>query len=94
MDKFKKAVTIDKTIMKTILQGWNFMRILRLVLALIIMAQGIVARDTVTVILGVIFGGMAIANIGCCGAGGCAVNQRPTKKKTEDIEYEEVVSNK
>ena len=80
--------------MKRILQGWHFMRILRLVLALIIVAQGIAARDTVMIVLGVLFGGMAIANIGCCGVGGCAVNQRSTNNKTEDIEYEEVVSNK
>ena len=80
--------------MKTILQGWNFMRILRLVLAIIIVAQGIAARDTVTIVLGVLIGGMAIANIGCCGVGGCAVNPRSTNNKTKDIEYEEVVSNK
>ena len=79
--------------MKTILQGWHFMRILRLVLAIGILAQGITARDTVTIILGVVFGGMAVANIGCCGAG-CAVNQRSTNNKIKDIQYEEVVSNK
>jgi hypothetical protein len=80
--------------MKTILQGWHFMRILRLVLALGILAQGIIARDAVTIILGVVFGGMAIANIGCCGTAGCAINQRSTNSKTQDIQYEEVVSNK
>lgn len=80
--------------MKTILQGWNFMRILRLVLAIGILAQGITAIDTVTIILGVVFGGMAVANIGCCGTG-FGVNPRSTlNKKTEDIHYEEVVSNK
>ena len=80
--------------MKTILQGWNFMRLLRLVLGVGILVQGIVARDTVTIILGVAFAGMAIANVGCCGAGGCAVNTRTTNNKTGDIQYEEVVSNK
>jgi hypothetical protein len=80
--------------MKTILQGWNFMRILRLVLALAILTQGIVARDSMAIILGLVFGGMAVANIGCCGAGGCAVNQSSIIEKTEDIQYEEVVSNK
>jgi hypothetical protein len=80
--------------MKTILQGWNFIRILRLVLAIGILVQGIIASDTVTIILGVVFGGMAIANIGCCGVAGCAVKRPSTSKKTEDIQYEEVVSNK
>lgn len=80
--------------MKTITQGWNFMRILRLVLGTAIMVQGIVARDTITIILGVVFAAMAVANIGCCGAGGCAVSSPTTNKKTKDIQYEEVVSNK
>ena len=80
--------------MKTILQGWNIMRILRLVFAIIILAQGISAGDTVTIILGVVFGGMAVANIGCCGTGGCKVNQRSANNKTEEVQYEEVVANK
>jgi len=67
---------------------------LRLVLGTAILVQGIVAKDTITIILGVTFAGMAVANIGCCGGGGCAVNTRSTNNKTEDIHYEEVVSNK
>lgn len=89
MDKFKKTNTI---IMKTILRGWNFMRMLRLVLGIAILVQGIVARDAVTIILGAAFGGMAVANVGCCGAGGCAINTRSTKNDIEDVQYEEVVS--
>lgn len=80
--------------MKTILQGWSFMRMLRLVLGIAILVQGIVARDAVTIILGVAFAGMAVANIGCCAAGGCAINTRSANNKTEDIQYEEVASNK
>lgn len=81
--------------MKKISQGWNFIRMLRLILGSAIMVQGIVAKDTVTIILGVAFAGMAIANIGCCGFGGCAVTPRTTtNNKTEEIHYEEVVSNK
>lgn len=91
MDKLKKTTTI---IMKAILQGWNFMRMLRLVLGLAILVQGIVSKDTITIILGAAFAGMAFANIGCCGAAGCAVNPRSTNKKTENIHYEEVDSSK
>ena len=81
--------------MTAITQGWNFMRILRLILGIAILVQGIVAKDTMAMVLGVVFGGMAVANIGCCGAGGCAVPKRSTTtKKTGDIHYEEVVSNK
>jgi hypothetical protein len=80
--------------MKTILQGWNFVRILRLALAIIILVQGIMASEAVAIILGVVFGGMALANIGCCSAGGCVVNQRSTNDRSKSIEYEEVVANK
>lgn len=77
--------------MKTILQGWNFMRVLRLTLGIIIAIQGIFARETMTIILGLLFAGMAVTNIGCCGANGCAVNPgRSIKNKTEEISYEEV----
>jgi hypothetical protein len=80
--------------MKAILQGWNVMRIVRLVLAVGILVQGIVASEMVAIILGVVFGGMALANIQCCSAGGCAVNQRSFNNKPKAIEYEEVVANK
>ncbi len=75
--------------MRTILQGWNFMRILRLGLGIAILVQGIVVKDILTVVLGVMFGGMALANIGCCGTNGCAINSRPTNK-SENVDYEEL----
>jgi len=80
--------------MKTILTGWNFMRLIRLVLGVAIVVQGIVAAETISIILGIAFAGMAVANVGCCGTGGCAVNKKSANNKTEDIHYEEVVSNK
>lgn len=77
--------------MKTILQGWNFMRIVRLVMGIIIATQGIVVGETVTIILGLLFAGMSVANIGCCGSNGCAVNPgESNKNKTKEINYEEV----
>jgi hypothetical protein len=76
--------------MRSILQGWNFMRILRLVLGMIILVQGIMIKDIPSAILGFILGGMAVANVGCCGTNGCAVNPvRPVKNKVK-IEHEEL----
>ena len=86
MDKLKKTNTI---VMRAILQGWNFMRILRLGLGIAIIIQGVVAKETMTIVLGAIFGGMALANIGCCGTNGCAISSRPTNK-TQRIDYEEL----
>ncbi len=68
--------------MKTVLQGWNFMRIVRLLVGIIIVIQGIVVGETVTIILGILFAGMSIANMGCCGTNGCAVNPGNANLKT------------
>jgi hypothetical protein len=43
----------------------------------------------VTAILGFLFAGMALANIGCWGANGCAVDFKNNKNEKE-ILYEEV----
>ncbi len=75
--------------MKAILQGWNFLRILRLLIGVAILVQGIVTKDSLGMFLGVLFGGMAVANVGCCGASGCAINPRATNR-TQNVQYEEL----
>jgi hypothetical protein len=79
--------------MKAILNGWNVMRIVRLILGVAILVQGIVAKDTLTIILGIFLGGTAVANVGCCGANGCAINT-PSTKKTNNTLYEELDTKK
>jgi hypothetical protein len=78
--------------MKNILANWNFMRALRLVLGVIIIVQGVQASEWMYAIAGILLSGMAIANIGCCGVGGCNV---PFKKvnsnvSNQEINYEEI----
>ncbi len=80
--------------MKTILQGWNVMRVVKLVLGVAILVQGITVKDTLQIVLGLALCVLAVANIGCCGVGRCTVNTRSTSKQTEEIAYEEVVSKK
>jgi len=68
------------------------MRVLRLVLSVIIIVQAVSVHDTAMSVAGVFLLGMTLANIGCCGANGCAA---PTYKKTEEkkeetISYEEI----
>ncbi|MCY7422031.1 MAG: hypothetical protein LH478_09870 [Chitinophagaceae bacterium] len=79
--------------MKALLEGWNLMRLLRLVLGVAILVQGIVGSDVMTIILGTAFVGMALANVGCCGANGCAVNYRKNLNEKE-ISYEELDNTK
>lgn len=79
--------------MKTILQQWNLMRILRLGLGIAIIVQGVSAKEIITVVLGVIFGGMTLLNIGCCGMNGCTINSR-TSEKPQKIDYDKLDSKK
>jgi hypothetical protein len=86
MDKLKKTNSI---VMKAILQGWNFMRVLRLCLGISLIVYGIVVKEKMAVMLGVISGSVALANIGCCSTSGCAVSSRPTNKN-QIVDYEEL----
>lgn len=80
--------------MKAILQNWNFMRIIRLLLGVGILINGIITKDVTSIILGVAFAAMPVFNIGCCGTNGCAVNINPSIKNKKNIEYEEVDTKK
>ena len=77
---------------KAILNNWSVMRGLRLVIGLIALVQSIIQKD---IMLGVIAGFLlltAIANVGCCGSSGCAVNFKNSKKEKE-IVYEKLDNN-
>jgi hypothetical protein len=68
------------------------MRALRLILGVIILVQGLEAREWMYAFAGILLSGMAIANIGCCGVGGCNVPSRKTGKEfiNKEITYEEI----
>ena len=79
---------------QSILSNWSFFRFLRLGIGIAILVQAVMARDVLFGIAGLLFTGMAVFNVGCCGMGGCNTTTTATKKTTEptkDITYEEVV---
>jgi hypothetical protein len=79
--------------MKAILNNWSIMRGLRLLLGIAALVQALIQKD---IMLGLLAGFLlltAIANIGCCGANGCAVNFRENRNKKEII-YEELDAKK
>lgn len=79
---------------KTIIQNWNLMRFIRLLLGVMIIVQSINNKDYLFAFIGLLFAGMALANIGCCGSAGCSTNSYSNKKNTNSINettYEEVV---
>lgn len=51
---------------QTILYNWNLMRFIRLAAGIAITVQAIIARDAMLVVLGLLFTGMPLFNIGCC----------------------------
>ncbi len=77
-------------IFSTILQNWNIMRAIRLLLGLLIIAQAFAERNILVGILGASFAGMAIMNVGCCGNGGCSPSKKINNNSNELV-YEEVV---
>jgi hypothetical protein len=78
--------------MKNILSNWNFMRALRLILGVIIIVQGFQQKEWMYALAGVLLSGMAIANMGCCGVGGCNVPVRKTDPEliNKEITYDEI----
>lgn len=82
--------------MNQILTNWNFMRGFRLVVAFFALFQGVMNNYVLLILMSVIIGGMAVFNIGCCGANGCQTSHNSSKTNFENKEvvYEEVVSEK
>jgi hypothetical protein len=78
------------------LHNWNFFRIVRLVLGVMIIVQSIQFREYWFVLVGIVFAAMAIFDMGCAG-GACAAppikrsNQTdPNATEKNTIVYEEV----
>ena len=69
------------------------MRVLRFIFGVFALVQAIITMDIILGLLGVVVGGMAFFNVGCCGANGCSTtyNKTTSDKKTIDVDYEEVV---
>jgi hypothetical protein len=74
-----------------IMSHWNFMRMLRLILGIVIIVQAVIGKDPLLGILGILFSSMAVFNIGCCGTKGCQTSDKKTSGIAKDISYEEVV---
>jgi hypothetical protein len=78
--------------MQQILNGWNWMRFLRLGVGLYALVQVAVEWDPMLAAAGVFLSAMAVFNIGCSGAA-CAPNFRSSKRNegsTKNISFEEV----
>lgn len=71
-----------------LLAPWNKMRIIRLLLALLVLAQGIYAKEWFFIALGSFFMLLPLLNVGCGST--CRTVESKEKQEIEDITYEEV----
>lgn len=75
---------------QSVSSNWNFFRMLRLLMGLAIVGQAIGNRDFLFGLAGLMFSGMAIFNIGCCGSAGCKVSPHKSAITAKDIVFEEI----
>lgn len=86
-----------KTLLSNWKSNWNFFRAIRLFLGIAVIIKGIADSETLFAIAGGFLALMALVNIGCCGAGGCAVppsSHHVKTSKENEIVYEKVDSTK
>lgn len=75
-----------------LLKGWNFSRILRVIIGFYLVGEGINSKQYGFIVFGGIFIVMAVLKIGCCSADSCSTTPVSSNslKDSEDIIYEEV----
>ncbi len=65
----------------TLTQNWHLMRIVRLGIGLYLVGLAAYTRDWMPCLLGAFFLYQALADVGCCGSGACAVPQKKLAQK-------------
>lgn len=76
--------------MKNYFKNWNFMRFLRLGMAVYIIVIGIQENNLWFIILGVLFSLMPLFNIGCCGVSSCNTQETKNNPNPAEVTFEEV----
>ncbi|MBK7640191.1 MAG: hypothetical protein IPJ22_09140 [Bacteroidetes bacterium] len=76
--------------MRNYLRGWNFMRVFRLIMGIIIIIQGVDSMQWNVIFLGGLFSLLPILNIGCCSSAGCASSKINKDEANKTLIYEEV----
>lgn len=83
--------------MKTLLNNWSVFRTIRLLIGIAVVVKGAIDGEVFFALAGGLVALMALANIGCCGSGGCAIPNSSPKadlNKQNNVSYEEVVNSK
>lgn len=62
------------------IKGWNFMRLFRLLMGVMILGQGLDARMWYIAVLGALFIVLAVFNLASCGGNSCSMPSRKIRK--------------
>lgn len=75
-----------------LLSNWNFIRIVRLGLGIVILIQAFQMHSIMFGLLGSLFTWQALFNVGCCRTGGCGVPLKNTTSVSakKETTYEEI----
>lgn len=81
-----------------ILKNWGLMRVVRLVLAGVVLTEAWRSNEVILALLGVILLSQSVLNVGCCGSSGCDIDhvnkkQRSSEKNIEEVTFTEVTKN-
>lgn len=76
---------------KRIISGWNFLRIVRLAIGAYFLIDGALTGIWPMAAFGLFFTLMPLLNIGCCSTAGCQTDfKKETGSDDEDVIYEEI----
>jgi uncharacterized membrane protein HdeD (DUF308 family) len=64
-----------------LLNDWNFMRVVKLLLGIYVAYDATVSKQYFLLVLAALFLYQAVFNVSPCGVAGCAVNPNPIKEK-------------
>ncbi|PBQ30693.1 hypothetical protein CNR22_02525 [Sphingobacteriaceae bacterium] len=70
-------------------QGWNFMRVFRLGLAILVLMEAWKSSQILFAGLGGILLFQALINVGCCGSSGCDINHKDKGDRSSSVIAEE-----
>lgn len=77
-----------------LLSQWGFARIIRLVLGIVVLIQGVQAASFMLAVFGALFILQGLLNAGCCGANGCGIPRYKENLKDgaaiKETTYEEI----
>lgn len=70
--------------MKNYIRQWTLQRLLRLIIGMVVVTQGVVSEVWMIAVLGGVFAVMALFNVSACATGRCAVPSRQPSSRPND----------